>query len=113
MGSRPRAAPASLRCGALVYRADRARATGMIQVFPLAAIPEIAPHEDLAAVLADATGAAGLRPEAADVLVVTQKIVSKAEDRFVDLAGVTPGPRALELAEVTGKDPRLVELVLA
>src|SRR3546814_5623826 len=52
-------------------------------------------------------------PVASDVLAVTQKIVSKSEGRFVDLDTVTPGPKALELAEVTRKDPRLVELVLA
>lgn len=47
-----------------------------------------------------------------DVLVVTQKIVSKAEGRRVDLCAVAPGADALALARTTGKDPRLVELVL-
>ncbi len=47
------------------------------------------------------------------MLVVTQKIISKAENRFVDLKAVTPGPEATRLAEITGTDPRLVELVLA
>lgn len=57
--------------------------------------------------------AAGLLPLAgSDVLVVTQKIVSKAEGRFVDLATVLPGTEAHRLAEITGKDARLVELVL-
>jgi coenzyme F420-0:L-glutamate ligase/coenzyme F420-1:gamma-L-glutamate ligase len=50
--------------------------------------------------------------QAGDVLVVTQKILSKAEGRMVDLAKVEPGPEAVELADKTHKDPRLVELVL-
>ncbi len=48
-----------------------------------------------------------------DVLVVSQKVISKVEDRFRDLAAVEPGPRAIELADALGKDPRLVELILA
>ena len=47
-----------------------------------------------------------------DILVLAQKIVSKAEGRLVDLAQVTPSPQALELAECTAKDPRLVEVIL-
>jgi coenzyme F420-0:L-glutamate ligase/coenzyme F420-1:gamma-L-glutamate ligase len=86
----------------------------VIQIHPLAAIGEVRPGDDLVAALAMALDAAGLvdvGPE--DVLVVTQKIVSKAEGRFADLATVTPGAEALRLAAVTGKDARLVELVLA
>lgn len=83
----------------------------MIVIHPLASISEVRPGGDLVAILGDALAKLDLRPD--DVLVVTQKIVSKAEDRFVDLKGVTPGPEATRLAEITGKDPRLVELVLA
>ena len=78
----------------------------------LPGIPLIEPGADLAAILAAAVGRSGLVPAAGDVLVVAQKIVSKAERRQVDLAGVTPSARAFELAGVTGKDPRLLELVL-
>jgi len=86
----------------------------MIAIHPLAGIGEISPGDDLAAILADALAEAGLLPvRADDVLVVTQKIVSKAEGRFVDLATVTPGAEAEGLAAVTRKDPRLVELVLS
>jgi coenzyme F420-0:L-glutamate ligase/coenzyme F420-1:gamma-L-glutamate ligase len=85
----------------------------MIEVFPLGGIGEVGPGNDLAGLLGEAITAAGLDARRSDILVVTQKIVSKAEDRFVDLAAITPGPRALELAEATRKDPRLVELVLA
>jgi coenzyme F420-0:L-glutamate ligase/coenzyme F420-1:gamma-L-glutamate ligase len=76
-------------------------------------LPEVLPSSDLAALLAAALAQAGLTPAAADVLVVAQKIVSKAEGRYVELDSVTPGVRALELAALTGKDARLVELVLA
>jgi coenzyme F420-0:L-glutamate ligase/coenzyme F420-1:gamma-L-glutamate ligase len=83
----------------------------VIALHPLLTIGEVRPGDDLAAVLAGAL--AGFSCDSDDVLVVTQKIVSKAEDRFVDLDQVRPGPRATELAELTRKDPRLVELVLA
>src|SRR3546814_4039337 len=85
----------------------------MIQIHPLRAIGGGRHGDDLARTLANAVRAAGIMPVASDVLAVTQKIVSKSEGRFVDLDTVTPGPKALELAEVTRKDPRLVELVLA
>ena len=85
----------------------------MIQLHPLASIGEVQPGDDLADLLARAINATGCVPVRSDVLVVTQKIVSKAEGRFVELASVTPGARAIELAETTGKDARFVELVLA
>jgi len=85
----------------------------MIQIVPLTGIGEVLPGSDLAALLADAIESTGMEPEPGDLLVVTQKIVSKAEDRFVDLTTVTPGARAIEVAQITRKDPRLVELVLS
>ena len=51
--------------------------------------------------------------EAADILVVAQKVVSKSEGRYVDLCTVVPGSRARELAAITHKDPRLVEVILS
>ena len=79
----------------------------MIEILPLAGLPEIRPGDDLAALLAAAmTGLPG-GPRATDILVVTQKIVSKAENLFVDLDTVAPDDRARELAEKTRKDPRL------
>ncbi|MGE0775060.1 MAG: coenzyme F420-0:L-glutamate ligase [Sphingomonadaceae bacterium] len=85
----------------------------MIQIYPLSEIGEVQPGDDLARLLADAVSAEGITPDSSDVLVVTQKIVSKAEGCFVDLTSVTPGPAAKELAQTTRKDPRLVELVLS
>jgi len=84
----------------------------MIEIHPLGLIGEVPPGGDLVAILSEALVAAGLTVGGVDVLVVTQKIVSKAEDRYVALDGVNPGKEALRLAKVTGKDPRLVELVL-
>jgi coenzyme F420-0:L-glutamate ligase / coenzyme F420-1:gamma-L-glutamate ligase len=79
----------------------------------LSGIPLIEPDDDLATIIADAVDAAEIIPQPGDTLVIAQKIVSKAEDRYVDLAEVTPTARALELAAVTHKDPRLVEVILA
>lgn len=83
-----------------------------ITLTPLAGIPLVKPGDDLGALVAEAANAAGVSLHDSDILVVAQKIVSKAEDRFVRLRDVTPSPQAQELAEVTGKDPRLVEVIL-
>ncbi|MDP7668298.1 MAG: coenzyme F420-0:L-glutamate ligase [Rhodospirillales bacterium] len=82
-------------------------------VTALGGIPEIRPGDDLAAVIADAAAANGEVLADGDIVVVAQKIVSKAEGRYADLARVTPSARAIELAEKTEKDPRLVELILS
>jgi coenzyme F420-0:L-glutamate ligase/coenzyme F420-1:gamma-L-glutamate ligase len=76
-------------------------------------IPAIRPGDDLARILGDALEAAALPPRNGDVLVVTHKIISKAEGRYVTLAHVTPSRRARELAAATGKDPALVEVILS
>jgi coenzyme F420-0:L-glutamate ligase/coenzyme F420-1:gamma-L-glutamate ligase len=75
-------------------------------------IGEVSPRADLAALLLEAIRANRIEVEDGAVLVVTQKIVSKAEGRYVDLAGIEPGEEAARVAGVTRKDPRLVELVL-
>lgn len=79
----------------------------------LPGLPEIAAGADLTELIATAFDSAGLVPVTFDVIVVAQKIVSKSEDRVVDLRTVTPSPRALELAARTRKDARLVEVVLS
>ena len=84
----------------------------------LPGICEIAPGDDLAGILGEALRALdvpqqrhdGAQPQS--VLVVAQKIVSKAEGRYVQLDSVRVSPRAAELAALTRKDPRVVELVL-
>jgi coenzyme F420-0:L-glutamate ligase/coenzyme F420-1:gamma-L-glutamate ligase len=84
----------------------------VISLIPLAGIPEVRQGDDLAALIEAALAAAGIGLEADDVLVVTQKVVSKAEGRVVELASVTPRKEAVDWAERWGKDARQVELVL-
>ena len=84
-----------------------------ISLIGVPGVPAIRPGDDLAQILGDALESAALRPRRGDVLVVTHKIVSKAEGRYVTLARVTPSPRARELAAATGKDPALVEVILS
>ena len=79
----------------------------MIEVRPVAGLPEITRGAPLGRMIAEAAS-----PAAGEVVVVSQKAVSKAEGRIVELATVDPGARARELAARVGKDPRLVELVL-
>jgi len=82
-----------------------------VRVIPLLGLPEVRPGDDLAALITDvARGGPGI--ESGDVIVITQKIVSKAEGRVVSLADVTPSAEAERLAVETEKDPRLVELIL-
>ena len=83
-----------------------------IEILALTGIGEVSPDDRLTAILGEALERNGLVSAASDVLVVTQKIVSKAEGQFVSLSGVLPGAEALRLAAVTHKDARLVELVL-
>jgi coenzyme F420-0:L-glutamate ligase / coenzyme F420-1:gamma-L-glutamate ligase len=78
----------------------------------LPGIPMIAAGDDLAAIIVKALRDADLALDAGDVLVLAQKIVSKAEGRLVDLATIAPSERAVALAEETGKDARVVELIL-
>lgn len=92
-------------------------AEGRLEVLALGGIPEIRPGDDLPSLIADrlaaqsgATGFAPLRED--DVLVVTQKIVSKAEGAIVDLTTVEPRPEAVAFAERWDRDPRQVEVVL-
>ncbi len=74
--------------------------------------PKVQPGDDLGAWAGSALRAAGVSPQEGDVLVVAHKVVSVAEGRVVRLSEVEPSPPALRLARRTGKDPRLVQLVL-
>lgn len=84
-----------------------------LELIPLENFPEVVPGDDLAALIAASLEANALTLQEGDVLVLAQKIVSKAEGRYRRLAEVEPGPRALELARDAAKDPRLVELILS
>jgi coenzyme F420-0:L-glutamate ligase/coenzyme F420-1:gamma-L-glutamate ligase len=89
----------------------------VVSLIPLIGIPIVRPGDDLASLIvaglerSGETGT-GLRLIDGDILVVTQKIVSRAEDRFVELETVQPSLRAQELATRTQKDPRVVEVML-
>lgn len=82
----------------------------MLQLIPIEGLPIIQPGDDITAMLARAIEP--LQPCNNDVLAVTSKIISKSEGRFVNLRDIVPSDRANELAQVTRKDPRLVELIL-
>lgn len=75
-------------------------------------IPLIRHGDDLADIVVNAIGRNGIAIEDNDILVIAQKVVSKAEGRAVNLVTITPSERATELAKQTDKDPRVVELVL-
>ncbi len=78
----------------------------------LTGLPEVRCGDDLAAMIVDAVRSSALNFRPGDILVVTQKAVSKAEGRVLSLSDVTPSPHARSWAVLVGKDPRLVELIL-
>ena len=84
-----------------------------LQLISVPHMPLVAPGDDLAAMILRCLANAGLALERHDVVVMAQKIVSKSENRFVDLTTVTPSAAAAALARETGKDPRLVEVILS
>jgi len=84
-----------------------------LTLYPLNDFPRVAPGDDLGGLLISALECADLAPVASDVLVIAQKVVSKAEGRYISLSDVTPGAKAIEVAQQADKDPRLVELILA
>jgi coenzyme F420-0:L-glutamate ligase/coenzyme F420-1:gamma-L-glutamate ligase len=84
-----------------------------VTLIPLRGIKLVEPGDDLGAITVAAFAANGLAAEEGDVLVVAQKIVSKSEGRYVDVAKVEPTDRAIVLAAEVDKDPRVVEVVLS
>jgi len=83
-----------------------------IRIYGLTTIPEIGPGDDLARIICEAAEREGVGIKDGDVVVVVSKAVSKAEGRYVELSKVEVSEEARRLAEVTGKDPRLVEVIL-
>jgi coenzyme F420-0:L-glutamate ligase/coenzyme F420-1:gamma-L-glutamate ligase len=84
-----------------------------LQIIALPGIPEVEPGDDLARIIATALAAEGEALASGDIIVMAQKIVSKAEGRTVDLDTVMPSARALSLATEVDKDPRLVDVILS
>src|SRR5436305_7738593 len=84
-----------------------------VEILDVPGIPLVRKDDDLVALIGEGLARGGIMPRDGDVLVLTQKIVSKAEGRMVDLAAVEPSTEAIELAGKVQKDPRLVELILS
>ena len=83
-----------------------------ISIFGINGIPEIQPGDRLGPTIVEAAAAQGTALESGDIVVVTQKIVSKAEGRLVKLSTVEPSDFAFSFARAADRDPRLIELVL-
>jgi coenzyme F420-0:L-glutamate ligase / coenzyme F420-1:gamma-L-glutamate ligase len=88
-----------------------------IQILPISYIPEIRPNDNLPRILIAAAKKSKITFQQNDILILAQKIISKSENRLIDLATITPSPRAVDLAAASEndrsrKDPRLVELIL-
>ena len=80
---------------------------------PVKSIPLLQKGDKLAAIILDGLEKEGITIQDNDILVVTQKIISKTEGRYINLAKVKPSEKALELAAICDKDPRLVEVILS
>ena len=85
---------------------------GDLHAFAVGGMPEVSPGDDVGRLIVDAVARSGRSIADGDVVVVAQKIVSKAEGALIALAGVRPSSRAERWAEAFGKDPRVVEVVL-
>ena len=85
---------------------------GKVEVIPLDGIPEVTRGADVAVIIMSALGRLEMGLKERDIVVVKQKVVSKAEGQVVRLSDVVPGRRAEKIAKKSGKDPRLMELVL-
>ena len=86
--------------------------TPSVQLYALANFPLIQPGDDVFVCIKNTLQAAHLTLEKGDVVVIAQKIISKAEDRYIKFSAVEPSAKAIELAADVEKDPRLVEIIL-
>lgn len=84
-----------------------------IEISPLETLPEVRPGDHLGVLIREAAAREGQILDESVLLAVAQKVVSKAEGAVVDLRGIRPSALAQSWAEQSGKDPRLVELILA
>ena len=84
-----------------------------VEILAVPGLPLVRKGDDLVALIGEGLASGGIVPRSGDVFVLTQKIVSKAEGRMIDLATVEPSTEAIELAGNVQKDPRLVELILS
>src|SRR5215203_1523011 len=93
-------------------REPRVSDDGEVRIIGIGGMPEVAPGDDLASLIGDGIEASGERLQPDDIVVVTHKIVSKAEGQIVDLRTITPSPLAIEFGERWDKGPRKIEIVL-
>ena len=91
---------------------ESARLPAQLVLTAVPGLPLVEPGDDLSRLILEALAAARIDLQTGDVIAVAQKIVSKAEGRLVRLTEVVPSARALELAAITQKDPRFIEVVL-
>jgi len=84
-----------------------------MHVLAIPKIPEIKPQDDIASIIAGAISLAQIEINDSDIFVIAQKIVSKSEDRFINLDSIKPSKYAKQLARLVEKDPRLVEVILS
>ena len=88
--------------------------TNALTLVALDGFPLVSPGDDIATLILQGFFInSNLRLEQGDILVIAQKIISKSEGRFVRLSELNPSKSAAELAELTGKDPSLIELILS
>jgi coenzyme F420-0:L-glutamate ligase / coenzyme F420-1:gamma-L-glutamate ligase len=87
--------------------------TARLELFALPGLPMVREGDDLPRLILAGIDRAGQTLRDRDVVVIAQKIVSKAEGRTVDLAGIVPSAQAIALAAEIGKDPRIVQVVLS
>ena len=88
------------------------KSVNSVSIFGINGIPEVQPGDRLGQTIVEAAAAQGTALESGDIVVVTQKIVSKAEGRLVKLSTVEPSEFAVGFARIADRDPRLIELVL-
>lgn len=81
-------------------------------ITPIENIPFVQPGDDLAELLLQGLDSAGIALMDGDILVIAQKIISKSENRLINLNSITPSPKAIQISEVTQKDARFIQLVL-
>jgi coenzyme F420-0:L-glutamate ligase/coenzyme F420-1:gamma-L-glutamate ligase len=94
------------------FRVETSSVSPGLRLFRIPGIPEIRRGENVSKRISDSAHAAGIHFENGDILVIAQKIVSKAEGAFVRLATIIPSPKARAIAARLKKDPRVVEVVL-
>ncbi len=87
--------------------------TARLELFALSGLPMIRPGDDLPGLIADSLQRSGHVLQDRDVVVIAQKVVSKAEGRIIALDDIVPSAQAIALAKEVGKDPRIVEVVLS